>query len=152
MLELTAWEVDPVATTSPRSALLLGECPMALPTALHRARQGRVGVTGFYPLAVQCHWSRTWTGIPEVLSLMGRVSVLLGLKLWRDRVGLRSAAPGSRCPLSSIAGVTQPSNHARSKSAERGEEQRVLCEEEPRSGRGEIFLSLSLPPQYTQES
>lgn len=78
--------------------------------------------------------------------------MLLGAKLWRDRAGLRSAAPGSHCPLSSIAGVTQPSSHARSKSAERGEGQRVLCEEEPRSGRGEIFLSLSLPPQYTPES
>lgn len=58
-------------TTSPRSLLLLGECPMALPTALHRAGQGRVGVTGFCPPAVQCHWSRTQTGIPEVLSLLG---------------------------------------------------------------------------------
>lgn len=55
-----------MATTSPRSLLLLGECSMALPTAFHTAGQGRVGVTGF------CQFSATGPG-PGLASQKSRV-------------------------------------------------------------------------------
>lgn len=59
-----------MAATFPRSLLLLGECPMAVPTAFPRAGQGRLNVTGSCSLAVRSH-GPALTGTSELLSLLG---------------------------------------------------------------------------------
>lgn len=76
------WEVlilGAVATISPKSPLFLGECPMALSTAFHRARQGGT--------------SRPLADIQELLSSLGRVSVPLGEQRWPQGCCSRQPLP-----------------------------------------------------------
>ena len=91
---------------------------------VHTPSKGRAGRDFPFPLAIQGHWPGTLADTPELLSSLGRVSVSLGPKLCRNSSGPRGCCPSR--PLvgtGSIAGVTQPSIHAKSEAAEKWEEQ-----------------------------